>query len=145
MAPLIVMVIAIVGLRGIGMLGIELFADWQLATRAGLGVMFVFTGMAHFTSVRKDLIRMVPSSLPMPGLLVTMTGLFELAGAVGLQLPRFHLLAAYCLIALLGVMFPANVRAARDGLEVAGRLATPLRYRLPMQVLWVGLLWWSAQ
>jgi uncharacterized membrane protein len=39
-------------------------------------------------------------------------------------------------------MFPANVHAAREGLMVAGRRATPLVWRLPLQLFWIAALWW---
>jgi uncharacterized membrane protein len=41
-------------------------------------------------------------------------------------------------------MFPANVRAAREKLFVAGRPAMPLSLRLPLQIFWIGALWWVA-
>ena len=44
------------------------------------------------------------------------------------------------LAALLTAMFPANVHAARAGLSVGGRRAMPLRFRLPLQLFWIGLL-----
>ncbi|MGG3623207.1 hypothetical protein ABES25_06540 [Bacillus gobiensis] len=48
--------------------------------------MFVLTGVIHFVGMREELISMVPPTLPNPGLIVTITGLLELAGAVGLML-----------------------------------------------------------
>jgi len=54
-------------------------------------------------------------------------------------------LAAYGLIALLVAMFPANVHAAREGLMVAGRRATPVLWRLPLQLFWIAALWWSGR
>ncbi|HSL22207.1 MAG TPA: hypothetical protein VK886_11785, partial [Vicinamibacterales bacterium] len=82
------------------------------------------------------------ASLPAPGLLVTATGALELLGAVGLLLPQALPAAAYGLIALLVAMLPANVHAAREGLMVAGRRATPLLWRLPLQLFWIAALWW---
>jgi len=69
------------------------------------------------------------------------TGVFELLGAIGLLVPQTLPLATYGLIALLVAMFPANVHAAREGLMVAGRRATPLLWRLPLQVFWIAALW----
>ncbi|MEO3763779.1 hypothetical protein [Streptomyces sp. B8F3] len=46
-------------------------------------------------------------------MLVTLTGILEAAGAVGVLVPATVPLAAGCLIALMVVMFPANVSAAR--------------------------------
>jgi uncharacterized membrane protein len=75
---------------------------------------------------------------------VTLTGVFELLGAVGLLIPSTVVPAAYGLILLLLAMFPANVHAARAGLTVAGRRASPLVWRLPLQLFWIGALWWVA-
>jgi uncharacterized membrane protein len=49
--------------------------------------------------------------------------------------------SAYALILLLVALFPANVHAARAHLLVAGRPATPLVIRLPLQLFWIGALW----
>jgi uncharacterized membrane protein len=65
----------------------------------------------------------------------------ELAGAIGLLVPQVQAAAEYGLIALLVAMFPANVHAAREGLLIAGRRATPLIWRLPLQLFWIGTLW----
>ena len=40
-------------LRGAGALGIEGLASWQASARYALAVMFVFTGIAHFTKVNR--------------------------------------------------------------------------------------------
>ena len=144
MIPLFVMLAAILVARGVGAIGWQPLDDWQVATRLGLAVMFAFTAAAHFNSMRADLIRMVPPRLPYPAALVTLTGFAELAGAVGLLVPGVARWAACGLIGLLVVLFPANIHAARDGLTIRGRPATPLATRLPLQLLWIGLLWWAA-
>lgn len=88
---------------------------------------------------------LVPPSLPRPRALVAVTGVCEFVGAVGLLVPVAARLAAYGLIALLVAMFPAHIRAARARLSVGGRPATPLAIRVPLQLVWIGLLWWSVQ
>ena len=145
MIPFYVMLGGIAVARGLGALGWSLLDDWQMATRVGLAVMFVFTGAAHFTRTRQDLIRMVPPLLPSPGALVTLTGIAELAGAVGILLPTVARWAAYGLILLLVALFPANVYASRIGHRIGGRPHTRMAFRLPLQVLWIGLLWWSVR
>src|SRR5437867_8833413 len=144
MIPLFVMLAIILVARGAGAIGWEPLDDWRVATRAGLAVMFMFTAVAHFNRMRADLIRMVPPQLPNPEALVTLTGIAEVAGAVGLLVPGVARWAAYGLISLLIVLFPANIHAARDGLTIRGRPATPLVTRLPLQLLWLGLRWWAA-
>ena len=44
--------------------------------------MFLLTGIAHFGSRRAGFVEMVPPRLPRPALLVTVTGVLELAGAL---------------------------------------------------------------
>ena len=44
------------------------------------------------------------------------------------------------LIVMLVALFPANIRAAREGLTLRGRPATQLWLRAPMQILFIGLL-----
>ena len=144
MAPLIVMLAAWLVGRLMGSVGLLPQADsWTGALRIALATMFVFTAVSHFhPGTRPDLIRMVPESLPAPRLAVTATGVLELLGAVGLLVPAALPAAAYGLMALLVVMFPANVHAARKGLMIAGRRATPLLWRLPLQLFWLVALWW---
>ena len=144
MIPFYVMAAAIVALRALGALAWPALDDWRTATRLGLAVMFFFTGIAHFTRTRQDLIRMVPPRLPNAPALVTLTGIAELAGAAGLVIPATARWAASALMALLVAMFPANVHAARSGHTIAGRPHTRTALRLPLQLLWIGLLWWSA-
>lgn len=144
MAPLIVMLATWLAARLLGFAEMWPQADsWTGALRIALAAMFVFTAASHFhPRTRPDLIRMVPSSLPAPALLVTATGVLELLGAIGLLLPQTLQAAAYGLIALLVAMFPANIHAAREGLVIAGRRAMPLLWRLPLQLFWIAALWW---
>jgi len=91
------------------------------------------------------LAEMIPSYFPAPLLLVYMTGIFELLGAAGLLVSTVKVLAANCLIVLLIGMFLANVNAAKKGVTLRGKPATPLWLRTPMQVFFVVLLWWSTR
>jgi uncharacterized membrane protein len=144
MAPLIVMLVGWLVARSIGVAGLWPAANsWSGALRMALAAMFVFTAVSHFhPRTRPDLIRMVPASLPAPALLVTATGTLELVGAIGLLVPQILAAAAYGLIGLLVVMFPANVHAAREGLVIAGRPTMALVWRLPLQLFWIASLWW---
>ena len=147
MAPLIVMATAWILFRVLGAAGLLGAAgSWSGALRFALASMFVFTALAHFfPRTRPDLVRMVPSAFPAPGLLVTVTGILELLGAAGLLMPALVRTSAYALMLLLVAMFPANVHAARKKLRVAGRPATRLIIRLPLQLFWIGALAWIAR
>jgi len=144
MAPLIVLVAGVLLARGIGQLGVRSLRDWRAATRAGLAIMFCFTAAAHFNRMRADMIAMVPPFVPNPAFMVTLTGICEVLGAIGLLLPITRRVAAVALIVMLVAILPANVHAARTGVTFAGRPATPMVPRIALQGLFVGLLWWSG-
>ncbi len=138
MFPLIVLVISTLLLRGIGAAGVTLFEDWIWCLRGGLAVMFLFTASAHWGKQRADLIAMVPRAFRRPDLIVSATGVLEILGAVGLLIPAIAPLAAACLAMLLIALFPANIRAAREGLTIGGRPATTLPLRTFLQFVFVG-------
>ena len=147
MAPLIVMLVIWPVIRLIAVTGWWAQANsWRGALRFALAGMFLFTAGSHFhPRTRPELIQMVPPGLPEPGLLVTATGVLEFGGAAGLLVPPVARAAAFGLIGLLAAMFPANVHAAQQGLIVAGRPASPVMWRLPMQLLWMWALWWTTR
>ena len=128
--------------RALGALGVPVFATWLDSARFALATMFVFTAISHFAPMRRDLIAMVPSSLPRPDLLVFATGVLELAGAAGLLIESTRFWAACGLILLMAAMLPANISAVRRGIALRGRRATPLWLRIPMQVLFVAWAWY---
>jgi len=127
--------------RGLGAAGASLFASWIASARFALATMFVFTAVAHFAPMKRDLIAMVPPSLPRPDLFVFATGVLELAGAAGLLFEPTRFWAACGLMLLMAAMLPANVSAARRKIELRGRRVTPLWIRVPMQVLFVAWAW----
>lgn len=139
MAPLIALIAGTALARLVGAAGLEPLDGWHTALRVGLAVMFLLTASAHVTAKRRaDLIAMVPPWLPRPDLLVTVTGVLEAAGAIGLLVPATAPWAAGCLAVLLVVMFPANVSAARRRLTLAGRPVTPLVPRTLFQVVFLA-------
>ena len=80
---------------------------------------------------------MVPTVFPHPDLLVTVTGVCEVPGAIGLLIAGLAPIAAIGRALLLIAIFPANVRAARDGIAIAGRTPTPLPLRTTIQVIFL--------
>ena len=119
MEPLIALVGVTLALRIAGAVGVRRLRSWPVALRGGLATMFVMTGMAHFIGLRAELISMVPPALPNPGLLGTITGLLDLAGAVGLLLRPTAPWAAAGLTALLVGLFPANAYAALNNITTS--------------------------
>jgi uncharacterized membrane protein len=138
MAPIVVLTTVTLLLLAAGAAGVRRLRPWPVALRGGLAAMFTLTGLSHFVGMRADLISMVPPGLPEPALLVTVTGILELAGAVGLLWRPTAPWAAAGLAALLVAMFPANVYAAVAGLTLDGEPAMALLPRTLLQVVFLG-------
>lgn len=140
MAPIITLTAVTLFARLTGLLGADPLDQWQTSLRIGLAAMFLLTGTVHFApKFRDDMIRMVPENLPAPAVLVTITGILEIAGAAGLLVPTTAPAAAICLALLLVAMFPANVSAARRAIPLAGKPATPIGIRTAEQILFITL------
>ena len=145
MAPFIVLIVSLLVFRGVGAAGVEAFSSWAAAARWALAVMFLFTASAHFTAMKEDLVRMVPVGVPYPRQVVYATGILEVLGAIGLLVPGLQRAAGMALVLFLIAVFPANVHAARMGVTLRGKPATPLWLRLALQLLFIGLTFWSTQ
>lgn len=142
MAPLIVLLVVTALARAAGALGVGYVASWPAATAVGLAVMFIVTGVSHFFPTRRTgLIAIVPPTLKQPAVLVALTGMLELLGAVALLVPleagQWRVAAAFSLAVLLFVMFPANIYASQAR-RSAHSPNTPLPQRTAMQCVFIA-------
>jgi uncharacterized membrane protein len=139
MIPVFVLVAAFAVFRLLGF-AVPYFADWQPSLRAALGVMFLLTASAHRGRRRADLLRMVPPGFGNAALWVTLTGIAEVLIAVGLQFPRIALFVAILAAVMLICIFPANAKAAREKLTIAGRPVPSFGVRLLIQIVFLAAL-----
>ncbi|MCH5584490.1 DoxX family protein [Shimazuella sp. AN120528] len=137
MAPLIALFASFVIFRLIGFAGVAYFNEWHTSLQAGVALMFLLTASAHWGKRREDLIRMVPSSFPNPDLLVTITGWLEIIGAIGILIPQTSVYASLGLAIMLVAMFPANIKAAREGLTIAGQPTPKIVIRTILQIIFL--------
>ena len=121
--------------------------DEPTLSRRLAAALFVLGGVGHF-AFPSAYRAIVPPSLPAPGVLVAVSGVAEVAGGVGLLMPRLRRAAGWGLVALLVAVFPANVHMAlnpgRFGVLDAlgptlGRAA--LWARLPLQAVLIAWVW----
>jgi uncharacterized membrane protein len=140
MAPLIVVIVASAAFWFAGRLGVTIFQHTSTVLRTALGLMFFLTASAHWGKRRRELIRMVPPSFSRPALLVTVTGLLEILGAIGLFIPVTARAAGICLALLLMALFPANIHAAREKLTIAGQPVPAIPVRTSIQIVFVAAL-----
>jgi uncharacterized membrane protein len=101
---------------------------------------FIGAGVLHFIAPAPYR-GIVPHFLPVPGLLVALSGVAEIIGGIGLLIPRFHRFARFWLVALLVAVFPANVQMLLDyrGSGAPGWQLGILWLRLAFQFV---LAWW---
>ena len=99
-------------------------------------MLMVAAGVMHFVAP-KAYARTVPRSFPVPRALVTVSGVCEILGGLGLLVSQTRPWAAWGLIALFVAVFPANVNMAVNRIGF-GRKPPPvwlLWARLPLQAV----------
>jgi uncharacterized membrane protein len=144
MAALFVLVISLLLLRGLGLLGVRRLSSWREAGLVAVAIMFLFTGITHFTGIKHDYAAMLPGPLSGNLGIIYLSGVLEIAGAVGLLVPRTRRLAGICLALYLVAVFPGNVYAALNEVPFRGEPPTPLWLRTPIQLLFIGMVLWTS-
>jgi len=104
-------------------------------TSRALGVTFIFAGVMHFLRPR-EYKAIMPPYIPAHKEMVAISGAGEIIGGVAALFPRTHGFCRLWLIALLILVFPANVHWAANPDQVKGLPDVPrwaLWARLPFQ------------
>jgi uncharacterized membrane protein len=112
--------------------------------RALLGTTFIAMGVLHHTHTRL-FERIMPKYLPMHREAVLVSGVAEIAGGVGVLVPKARPLARWWLLALLTAVFPANVNMALNPGEYKEVPAWALWARLPFQGVFAWLVWRATE
>lgn len=116
------------------------------AGRIAFGVMLLFTGSSHFY-LTDGMVMSMPPFLPAKEALVYFTGVLEIAFAVALVVAKNKPLVAKLLILFLVAVFPANVYAALnnvniEGADYSGPGASYLFFRAPLQLLFISWVYY---
>lgn len=104
---------------------------------------FLLGGIAHFALV-DAFVSVVPPSLPQPKLLVYVSGVFELLGAIGVLLPRWRRRAGIGLILLTIAVTPANIYMWQHPDLFPVVSPTFLGIRLWLQLALIACIAWST-
>lgn len=109
-----------------------------------LALFFAFAGVAHFALV-DSFAAIVPPALPFKPIIVQLTGVMELAFAVGLLVPRWRRMTGWALSAYLLAVLPANIYMALEGMPL-GPLDMPaaLWGRVALQFPLIALVLWAC-
>ncbi|HRO58544.1 MAG TPA: hypothetical protein PK177_05165 [Burkholderiaceae bacterium] len=114
--------------------------DLRSAGALGLGLLFVFTGIGHFT-LAEPMAQMLPQWVPARIPLIYLTGFLEFAIAIAFFVPRTRRLAGWLAAVVLVLFFPANVYAAIERVPMGGHAWGPV-YLLVCAPLQVAILAW---
>jgi uncharacterized membrane protein len=117
--------------------GLSSFGWQQWVLRVVVALPLLVSGFAHFARTAL-MATIIPPFFPYRPQLVLVSGVMELAGALGMLLPAFTRVASACLAVLMIAIFPANLYAAN---QTVGGLHMPgVPVRLALQVIYIVLL-----
>lgn len=109
---------------------------WHLYVMA---LLYFVAGLNHFRNPRLYL-KIIPPYLPRPKLLNSLSGVAEIVLAIGLCIPSLTHIAAWGIMALLLLVFPANLYMFTNKKAGMGLPKLVLLLRLPLQI---ALMVWA--
>jgi uncharacterized membrane protein len=115
-------------------------------SRIVLAALFALAGTMHFV-IPEQYVGIMPPAMPWHRALVYLSGALEIAGGIGLLVPRTRRAAGIGLILLLIAVWPANLQmllnARAAGASAASQAA--LLLRLPLQLLLMAWVWRASR
>ena len=111
-----------------------------------MGGFYILNGLNHFFNA-DAYIAIMPAYLPWHSQLVALSGVAEIGVGAGVLIPATRVTAAWGVILLLILIFPANLYVAMNGLPYIGdQPNTALNWvRLPFQAVFVAWAWWYTR
>ncbi|HEV7734319.1 MAG TPA: DoxX family protein [Candidatus Binatia bacterium] len=116
-----------------------------------MGVFYAFAGVMHFVAPEFYL-QIMPPYLPWHLGLVYVSGIAEFVLGVMVIIPSTRVLGAWGIILLLIAIFPANLHAAMNDVQLVHRpewmsQPTPAQAwgRLPLQLVLIAWAWWHTR
>ena len=113
--------------------------NYRFGLRLVLAAFYLGAGILHLKSPQ-GFIKIVPSFVPWPAQVVWLTGFAEIAGAIGLMVPRLQKAAGIGLALYAICVFPANINHAINQIDI-GALPNSWWYHGPRIVLQPILVW----
>jgi uncharacterized membrane protein len=136
--PMLLLILTVLAFFGLGRADYASFGLPQLLLRVVVALpLFISAILLHFlrTEVTASII---PPVFPVRHFLVLLTGVCEIAGALGLFVPSLRQAAALWIAIMMIAVFPANVYASG---KVIGGLPMPgVPVRTAMQIMFIVLV-----
>ena len=119
-------------------------SPWRIAGLAFVFLWFMGGGLGHFFAPG-FFVSIMPDYLPWHYPAVYISGVFEIAGAIGLLLPRYRRWAGYGLFVLTIVVSPVNIHMWLHPADYPDMSETMLGVRLLIQIALLACIYWSTQ
>ncbi len=113
----------------------------RTALRWLLALIYFAAGVIHIRSPG-GFLAITPDWVPFPQAVVFWTGVAEIAGAIGLMVPRLRHAAGIGLALYALCVWPANIHHAFGDIAVGGK-TLPWAYHGPRLVLQPVIIWWA--
>jgi uncharacterized membrane protein len=114
----------------------------RFAFRLLLATFYLLAGIAHLRSPG-GFLAITPAWVPNPDFVIAFTGVAEIAGAVGLMIPRLRSSAGVGLALYALCVWPANIHHAIDNIAVGGRTLSwwyhGPRFAAQPVIIWMAL------
>lgn len=114
---------------------------FRAITRWLIIVFYTVAGISHLMAPGAFL-TITPDWVPYPNTVIFLTGLCELAGAIGMAIPATRRFAGIMLALYALLVFPANIKHAMDYVAVNG-IGPGLSYHAPRLMLQPVFIWWA--
>ncbi|WP_430387393.1 DoxX family protein [Blastomonas fulva] len=106
-----------------------------------MALIYFAAGVIHIRSPG-GFLAITPDWVPYPHAVIFWTGVAEIAGAIGLMVPRLRYAAGIGLALYALCVWPANINHAVNDIAVGGR-TLPLAYHGPRLLLQPVIIWWA--
>jgi uncharacterized membrane protein len=106
-----------------------------------MAAFYILAGTLHVT-VPEKFLPIVPDWVPFPRQVLFVTGICEMAGALGLLTGRVRKLSGIMLALYAVGVFPANIKQAIEGIDLPP-VPNSWWYHAPRLALQPVLVWWA--
>ena len=106
-----------------------------------LAIFYLIAGIAHLRSPG-GFLAITPGWVPYPAQVVALTGICEIAGAIGLMTSRFRYAAGIGLAAYAVCVYPANINHALNNIAMSGKTLS-WWYHGPRLAFQPVFVWWA--
>lgn len=106
-----------------------------------MAVLYIAAGANHFTNT-KMYMRIMPQYIPFHKPIVLISGVVEILLGILLMIPTLSSYAAWGVIVLLILVFPANIHHLNSSAKVKGVGKVVLVLRLPLQGVLIYWAYW---